>query len=189
MNARILLVATVLVLVSGCQIRGQVDDTTGWGVESKDICVFVDQDIESGPNCNADIWLRYWSAVNTMTWPERKAQIESLSEDPEDTLKKVLLCQGKGTPFQNRLRAQSWLTSLMPMLSDEMQQFVAVAIYQPSQELLELESALVTLSEISTNQADRVEEQQRLLDQQQNQIELLLKIEASIMDNTRGDNQ
>jgi Trp operon repressor len=75
------------------------------------------------------------------------------------------------------------------MLSDDMQQFVTVAIYQPSQELLELESALVTLSEISTNQADRVKEQQRLLDQQQNQIELLLKIEASIMDNTRGDNQ
>lgn len=189
MNARILLVATLLTLASGCQILGQLTGTAPQSIQSAGFCVFVDQDVEQGPNCDVDNWLRYWSAVNTMIWPERKAQIENLSEEPADTLKKVLLCQGKGTPYQDRLRAQGWLTSLMPVLSDDMQQFVKVAIYQPSQELLELESALVTLSKISTNQANRVEEQKLLLDQQKDQIEQLLKIEASIMDNTKGDKQ
>ncbi|MFT4993537.1 MAG: hypothetical protein ACI965_000557 [Paraglaciecola sp.] len=201
MNARVLLLAGLMTLVGGCQSFGEYIDERAERVQAPGICVFVDTDDDWADNCDVNFWLSYWSAVNTMTWTERKAQIENLSEEPADTLKKVLLCQGNGTPYQDRLRAQGWVTSLMPMLSDNIQQFVTVAIYQSSQELLELESALVTLGKISTNQAIRVEEQRLLsgqqknqieqqkllLDQQQSQIEQLLKIEASIMDNTKGD--
>ena len=203
MKAKILLIVIILTLVSGCQILEAYSGKVAHSIQYQDICVFVEQELEQGPNCDVDIWLKYWSGLNTMTWPERSGQIENLSEQPADTLKKVLLSQGKETPYQDRLRAQGWVTALMPMLSDDMQKFVTVAIYQPSQELLELESALVTLSKINTNQANTVEEQkllseqqqkkieqQRLLlEQQKSQIEQLLKIEASIMDNSKGDNQ
>jgi hypothetical protein len=201
MKASAILAATVMTLVSGCQILEQFDKQAAKSLPPTDSCILVGHDVEQGQYCKVDIWLRYWFEVNAMTWPERKVQIENLSEEPVDTLKKVLLCQGIETPYQNRLRAQGWVTSLRPMLSDDMQQFVTVAIYQPSQELLELESALVTLSKISTNQANRVEEQELLsgqqrkiidqqnllLDQQKHQIEQLLKIESSIMDNTKGN--
>ena len=52
----------------------------------------------------------------------------------------------------------------------------------------------MTLSKINGGQSTRIEEQQALVDQQReqieeqrSQIEQLLKIEASIMDNAKGD--
>ena len=75
-----------------------------------------------------------------------------------------------------------------------MQDMLSVMIYHPSQVLLESESAVVTLSKINGGQSTRIEEQQALVDQQReqieeqrSQIEQLLKIEASIMDNAKGD--
>jgi hypothetical protein len=151
--------------------------------------VFTSNQNTQQDNCNISPWLHYWSDVNTITWPQRKARIETLGDGPADTLKKILLCQGKGTPYQNRLRAQGWAESLKSHITSEMQHFLTIAIYQPSQELLELESALVTLSKINANQAGRIEEQQILQEQQKNQIEQLLNIEAAIMDNSKGDTQ
>ncbi len=95
-------------------------------------------------------------------------------------LKKVLLSQGKGTPFQDRLRAQAWVESLLPKLSQQMRRFIVVALYHPSQDLLEMESALVTQNEISTYQTLHIEEQQILLDKK-SQIDQLLNVEASIV--------
>ena len=92
-----------------------------------------------------------------------------------------MLSQGKNTPFQDRLRAQRWVESILPKLSLQMRRFILVALYYPSQGLLEMESALVTLSKINTHQASNIEEQQFLLNKQQNQIDQLLNIEASIM--------
>jgi hypothetical protein len=197
---KILPVVLMLMLLSGCEILDLMSNTE---VEKTKIfeptprmCVLTPDQEDSLENCNIDYWMRYWSGVNNLTWPQRRAEINNLSETVPDTLKKVLLCQGKGTPYQNRLRAQTWAISIMPALTDEMRELFSVAVFQTSQELLELESALVTLSKINTNQSNRVEEQQQLIEQQQNQIERqknqieqLLNIEASIMDNSKGDNQ
>ena len=138
-------------------------------------------------NCNMAYWLNYWSAIENQSWPQRKIKIEQLGQDPSDTLKKILLSQGKATPYKDRLRAQSWVESLLPKLSPQMRNFIAVAVYQPSQELLEMESALVTLSRMNTDLGIQNEEQKAMIEKQKNQIEQLLKIEASIMDNENGD--
>jgi hypothetical protein len=194
-------------LLSGCELTDILNDNKVTKNEIIELtgpfCVFTKEHGDKFENCNLDYWIHYWAGVDNLTWPQRVAEINNLSETVPNTFKKVLLCQGKGTPYQNRLRAQAWLISIMPAFTYEMREFVTTAVLQPSQELLELESALVTLSKINTNQSIRVEEQQELIDQktneieqqinqieeQKSQIEQLLKIEASIMSNAKGDSK
>jgi hypothetical protein len=70
-----------------------------------------------------------------------------------------------------------------------MRRFILVALYNPSQGLLEMESALVTLSKINTHQSSNIEEQQLLLNKQQSQIDQLLNIEASIIQSIEEDKE
>jgi hypothetical protein len=95
-------------------------------------------------------------------------------------LKKVLLSQGRGTPFQYRLRSQVWVESNLHKLNQQMRHFIVVALYHSSQGLLEMESVLVTLSRISMYQSLHIEEQQILLDKK-SQIDQLLNVEASFV--------
>jgi hypothetical protein len=74
-------------------------------------------------------------------------------------------------------------------VSPQLRRFIVVALYHPSQDLLEMESALVTLSKINTHQSTHIEEQQALLDKQQNQIDQLLNIEATIIKSIEEDKQ
>jgi hypothetical protein len=117
------------------------------------------------------------------------SKISGLSELDADVLKKVLLSQGKNTPFQDRLRAQGWVESILPKFSQQMRRFILVALYNPSQNLLDMESALVTLSKINTHQLSNIEDQQILLDKQQNQIDQLLNIETSITQSIEKDKE
>jgi hypothetical protein len=87
------------------------------------------------------------------------------------------------------LRAQVWTESILPKLSQQMRRFILVALYNPSQGLLEMESALVTLSKINTHQSSNIEEQQLLLNKQQSQIDQLLNIEASIIQSIEEDKE
>lgn len=139
-------------------------------------------------NCNMDYWLYYWSEIEKKSWPQRKAEIENLGSDTESVAKKILLSQGKGTPYKDRFRAQNWLESLLPKLSPEMRNFMLVSIYQLSQELLEMESALVTLSRTNASLSNQNEQQKLLINKQKSQIDQLLKIEASIINSSNGDN-
>ncbi len=70
-----------------------------------------------------------------------------------------------------------------------MRRFILIALYQPSQDLLERESALVTLSKINTQQSFKIKEQQILLKKQQSQIDQLLNIETSIIQGIEKDKQ
>jgi hypothetical protein len=140
-------------------------------------------------DCKIEYWLRFWSEIEDISWPERKQQIDALSAQDTDVMKKILLSQGKSTPYQDRLRAQGWVESILPKLSQHMRRFILVALYHPSQDLLELESALVTLSKINTQQAFKIEEQQILLKKQQSQIDQLLNIEASIIQSIEEDKE
>jgi hypothetical protein len=87
------------------------------------------------------------------------------------------------------LRAQGWVESILPKLSQHMRRFILIALYQPSQDLLERESALVTLSKINTQQSFKIKEQQILLKKQQSQIDQLLNIETSIIQGIEKDKQ
>jgi hypothetical protein len=64
-----------------------------------------------------------------------------------------------------------------------------VAIYQPSQELLEMESVLVTLGKINTQQSSDIEQKILMLNKQQDQLEQLLNIEKSIMESGEKEKQ
>jgi hypothetical protein len=70
-----------------------------------------------------------------------------------------------------------------------MRRFILVSLYSPSQDLLEMESALVTLSKINTHQSFNIEALQALLKKQQSQIDQLLNIEASIIQSIEEDKE
>lgn len=138
-------------------------------------------------NCNIAFWLQYRSQVENLTWQQRKAAIEGLGSEPNSMLKKILLSQAKETPYTDRLRAQRWIESILPIMTEEMRSFLNVMVYQTSLGLLELESALVTLGRLNSSLSQTTEEQKLMIEKQKSQIEQLLKIEASIMANENGD--
>lgn len=140
-------------------------------------------------NCDAPYWLSFWMDGVSLSWPERKAKIQALGKTDADVLKKILLSQGRGTPYQDRLRAQNWADQLLPKLQEPMQKLLRLLVYQPSQELLEFESALAILTRLNASQANEIEAQRQRLDEQQQQIEQLLKIEASMMKTQEVINQ
>jgi hypothetical protein len=205
---KFLSVTLLLLALSGCQmltshpLSQKVSDTNDVNVPVNLFCLYINPPVDDKYNCELSYWLHYWFAADPMSWEQRKAEIALLTDSAQDTLRKVLLSQGELTPYQNRLRSQVWTTNLIKDFDGGMQDLLTVMVYQPSQALLELESALVTLSKINSAQSTRIEEQQKLVDEQHSQIqqqqelvdeqrsqlEQLLKIEASIMDNTSMDN-
>ena len=189
MNLKLLVQCSVLVLLTSCELLPISDSPqiTTEDLEKQPICVW--EDSSKVNNCKIEYWLQYWYEIEDMSWPERKKQINILSEEDADVLKKVFLSQGKSTPYQDRLRAQGWVESILPKLTQQMRRFIIVSLYHPSQDLLEMESALVTLSKINTHQSFNIEEQQILLNKQQNQIEQLLNIEASIMESIEEEKE
>ncbi|AEE23667.1 hypothetical protein [Paraglaciecola chathamensis] len=198
MKAKIIKAGISLVVLSlaGCKLIPE-NETAAERQEvlhERNYCLYKTPEASVEQNCDVVYWLNYWLDGDEMTWAQRKAEIALLSDSPQDLLRKVLLCQGKDTPYQDKLRSQSWALSLIKEFDGGMQDMLSVMIYHPSQVLLESESAVVTLSKINGGQSTRIEEQQALVDQQReqieeqrSQIEQLLKIEASIMDNAKGD--
>ncbi len=152
-------------------------------------CVVTEEDPLLDNNCDLSYWLSFWIDNNNRSWVQRKNAIAMLGDGTFDKFRKILLSQGKGTPFQDRLRAQTWLDELMPLVSPWMKSFLKVLVYQPSQEMLEFESALTILSRVNGNQSAELEEQLQQIREQQQQIEQLLKIEASMMEKREGINQ
>jgi hypothetical protein len=186
---RILSISLLVLVLSGCQMLAslsQKEHNTNNVNVSHSFCLHLEPLVDDEYNCQLSYWLRYWLDADDMTWDQRKAQIALLTDSAQDSLRKVLLSQGEYTPYQDRLRSQVWTANLIKDFDGGMQDLLTVMVYQPSQALLELESALVTLSKINTAQSIRIEEQQELVDQQHSQIEQLLNIEEAIMDNTQG---
>lgn len=196
MNLKLLVLFGSVVLFSSCELlpssnSNQIAMKTP---DNQPNCVWESPSVDN--QCRVEYWLQFWSQVEDITWPERKQKIENLTEQDDDVLKKILLSQGKSTPYQDRLRAQRWVETILPKLTQPMQRFIKVALYYPSQGLLEMESALVTLSKINTHQSFNIEEQQTQLTnqqvqlkKQQSQIDQLLNIEASIMESIEEDKE
>ena len=189
MKSKLLVICSTLILFTSCELLQPLNTskTTPELQQSQPMCVWGNSSDKH--DCKIEYWLRFWSEIEDISWPERKKQIDALSAQDTDVLKKILLSQGKSTPYQDRLRAQAWVESILPKLSQQMRSFILVALYHPSQDLLELESALVTLSKINTQQAFKIEEQQILLKKQQSQIDQLLNIEASIIQSIEEDKE
>lgn len=187
MKYRVLVAAFSCWLLSGCTVIEKWKHSEGSNdkaVEIAEYCVVEEQTSDVPNNCDLRYWLAYWIENDQLRWSQRRDKINQLGETPADTFKKILLSQSKGTPYQARLRAQGWADQLLPELSEPMRNLIKVLVYNPSQELLEFESALIILTRINTNQSKELDAQTDRLQEQQQQIEQLLKIEASMMQQT-----
>lgn len=197
MNQSKLTIIFLCLSLSGCELINrykivEVEQQSQEVTEKPDIdrfCVVADVDPLYDNNCDLSYWLSFWIDNNNRSWVQRKSAIAMLGDGTFDKFRKILLSQGKGTPFQDRLRAQTWLDELIPAVTPWMQSFLKVLVYQPSQEMLEFESALTILSRLNGNQSEELEEQLQQIREQQQQIEQLLKIEASMMEKREGINQ
>jgi hypothetical protein len=191
MKDKFLGVLVTVMMTSGCELLPQdkTNEVSEIELLNKPICVWQAIDNEVMKDCHVEYWIRYWASLEGLSWSKRKEKIDILSDHDADILKKVMLSQGKDTPYQNRFRAQFWLEALMPKLSQEMKQFIKVAVYQPSLEMLEMESALVTLSKTNSRYEQTLEKQTLQLSKQAGQIEQLLNIETSIIQIDRNTDQ
>ncbi|MFT6087763.1 MAG: hypothetical protein ACI9UD_002010 [Glaciecola sp.] len=146
--------------------------------------------------CNLDAWSEKLILSSTIPWPMRSDMIEALPQDPKSLLKKVLLSQGNDTPYRNRLRAQRWIEELKLVTDKSMTHVLDILIFQPSQQLLELESAITILSKVNNRQEKTIvaQEIQLLLknteiENQREQVKQLLDIEASMVNKNRTDSK
>ncbi|MGS2720603.1 hypothetical protein [Paraglaciecola aestuariivivens] len=181
MKTLLIISFSLVSLLSGCTLLERANIKSDRQSANKAFCVWAKA--SNSESCELDSWLRFWGASEELSWSERKQKIDALGSSKADLLKKVLLSQGKTTPYQNRLRSQSWLETLLPKFSPDMRRFVLVGIYHPSQDILELQSALATAKRLNQEQSNIIQALQQQLDKQQIQIEQLLNIEASIMQN------
>ena len=185
MKPKLLVVFSTIILFTSCELlqtsslKKEIPPITIEVLNNQSVCIW---DIPTQANeCDIEYWLRFWSEIEDVSWPERKKLIDLLSEQDADVLKKILFSQGKSTPFQNRFRAQGWVESILPKLSPQTRRFILVTLYNPTQDFLEMESAIVSLSKINTHQFTAIEDQKIRLDKQQSQIDQLLNLEASMM--------
>lgn len=201
---RVLLVSLVcLWLLQGCELlnkksRSVADvksvDEQGEGkkVQSKRTICFVPaqgKNRDEKYHCDFSAWMSFWIKHDGLSWQQRRDIIDKMGDTPDELLKKVLLSQRRGTPYQNRLRAQGWIDQLQSKLTEDSKEWLNVIVHNPSQQLLEFESALTVLTRMNTNQSKEIEAQQDTIKEQQQQIEQLLKIEASMMEKREGINQ
>jgi uncharacterized coiled-coil protein SlyX len=190
-----LLVVSVLVL-SGCEVLQQklqhkapVLTSTGSYLCESESSVELFEEF-----CNVQAWSDFLIETDALTWTARNALIKSLSNAPKFKLQQILLSQGSDTPYANRLRAQNWITSLQPQMDEKMQQVLKLMVFEPSQQILELESAITILTRLNTRQEKTIEELEQTLsirskemEKQRDQVEQLLKIEASMSKQKRSN--
>ncbi|GAC30461.1 hypothetical protein [Brumicola pallidula] len=146
-----------------------------------------------GVYCELDAWSDKLILVSTISWSIRSDMIEALPLDPKSLIEKVLLSQGDDTPYRNRLRAQKWIEELQMLTDKSMTQVLDILIFQPSQQLLELESAITILSKVNGRQEKTIAAQEIQLvekneeiEKQRKQVEQLLDIEASMVNQNRS---
>lgn len=144
--------------------------------------------------CHLRTWSEFLIEADQATWAERNERVKSLGNDAKQKLQKILLSQGVDTPYTNRLRAQNWLNELFPTMDPKMADVSRLMIAEPSQQLLELESAISILSRLNARQEKSISELQEMLttrtneiEKQRDQVEQLLKIEASMSDEKRSN--
>lgn len=181
-----LLLATLL-LVSGCHSLSNLVTSTSSPENQAPTCVFFD--IPSNSNqfdaalmCNDSYWLSFWLTHSTVPWRERLALFSQLGHRPDQRLRRFLLSQPIDTPYQSRLRSQTDFELLKEHLEPAFAKLLEELAYKPSQQLLEYESAITILSRVNSRQSVSLDEQARLLQEQENKINQLLKIEADALE-------
>lgn len=144
--------------------------------------------------CQLSKWSEFIIDADQVQWSERNTSIKALGQEPKQVLQKILLSQSVDTPYINRLRAQNWLKGLKPSMDTKMAQVLQLWVEEPSQQMLELESAISILSQVNTRQEKSIAELQDTLNmrsdeikKQREQVEQLLQIEANMSEERRSN--
>ena len=198
---KILLILLAMISLPGCSLLKSLKSELSEPSEVASLmatkyCERQDSIAHFEEYCNLDAWSEKLILSSTIPWPMRSDMIEALPQDPKSLLKKVLLSQGNDTPYRNRLRAQRWIEELKSVTDKSMTHVLDILIFQPSQQLLELESAITILSKVNNRQEKTIvaQEIQLLLknteiENQREQVKQLLDIEASMVNKNRTDSK
>lgn len=185
-------------VLSGCELLKPLkrEPSEVVNLMSTKYCENQDTMARFGDYCELDAWADKLILASTISWPSRSEMIELLPNDPKSLIEKVLLSQGDDTPYRNRLRAQKWIEEIQTLSDKPMTQVLDILIFQPSQQLLELESAITILSKVNGRQAKTIADQEvqlaeknQEIENQRKQVEQLLDIEASMVNQNRSDNK
>jgi len=176
---RHLALVCILLQLTACQLVPGSQPAPVDTVYEQELC------LEDEKSCSPSVWLQYWMKVAQLDWPERKRRLKQLGQSDGEKLQKVLLSQGAGTPYQDRLRAKYLSQELSNKYQGQLAVFIQYLLYLPSKEKLELESALTTMGRINARQARQLEQQLMELEQQKQQIQQLLKVEGQMLDKQR----
>ncbi len=201
---KILVVIAIMLSLSGCELLKSFKPElleSSEPLEVADVsltkyCISQETITRFEEFCELDWWAEKLIVASTTPWLERSEMIDALALDPKSLIEKVLLSQGDDTPYRNRLRAQKWIEELQTLTDKKMTQVLDILIFQPSQQLLELESAITILSKVNGRQEKtliaqevQIAEKNQEIENQRKQVEQLLDIEASMVNQNRGDSK
>ncbi|MBT0587553.1 hypothetical protein [Alteromonas oceanisediminis] len=175
------LVLSASVLMYGCELMQSQHVSTS--EPERNQCVIADGSVQiSEPECHAEYWFNLWETHTQQPWQQRKASMADLGTDVMGQLRRFILSQPMDTPYQDRLRAQSTFNQIKSKLAPEWANRLDAIAYKPSQQLLEYESAITILSEVNARQQGQIKEQAQLLLENEEKVNQLLNVEASILE-------
>ncbi|MDC8831534.1 hypothetical protein [Alteromonas gilva] len=173
-------------IVSGCAITPADSAASDNADRPSDLgpagnCVFKAGVVSDVARCSLEFWFDYWSKVSKLPWVTRQSLIAELGNTPDALLQKVMLSQPTNTPYRSRLRAQNWLEQVMPSLTRVNQARFTAAIAEPSNHILEYESALSLMNRSNQALNDALAAQTQETDEVRAQLDALLNIESNLM--------
>jgi hypothetical protein len=193
---RILWVALLVMSLSACELLDKSYDAMATP-EAPDGTYLCDtsEGLQSFEEfCQLRTWTEFLLDANQAKWVERHDSVKNLGDETKQKLQKILLSQAIDTPYSNRLRAQNWLDEILPLMDEKMQQVAMLLVQKPSQQMLELESAITILSRVNARQEKTIKDLQETLNirseeikKQREQVEQLLKIETNMSDERRSN--
>ena len=91
MKSKLLVVFSSLIVFTSCELLQsfKTSKTSHEVLKSEPACVWNNASQENF--CEIEYWLRFWYEIEGIAWLERKKQIDTLSEQDNDVLKKILL--------------------------------------------------------------------------------------------------
>ncbi|QJR79829.1 hypothetical protein CA267_003040 [Alteromonas pelagimontana] len=152
-------------------------------------CLVSKETAKFDHQCELNYWISLWVHAEATRWPERKKAISALGSSLPDMIRKIVLALPVDTPYQDRLRAQHWLTSVKDKLTPQMQQVVQTLVISPNDEMLELESAMTILNRVNSDQTQSLQALHAELEAQRKKMQELLEVEATLMDKNRSSQQ
>jgi hypothetical protein len=195
---RIIMFVLTASLVSACGMLPEkevekptvVKEPTKPKVVKKDqLCWFDEAPPSFAHNCDLHFWTNVWLTADATPWVKRKQLIEALGNTEADRLNKYFLTLPTDTPYQDKLRAQLALDEVSPMFSDSARLLFNTIAVKPNKQQMELESAMSVLSKENARNVQALEALRAELDAQQQKLEELLQIEATLMDKSRSNQQ